>query len=64
MMSDERRTITDADAEAIATIIEARFEEKFFSSMGHGAWGLVKKGIAAIALFLVAYGAGKGGLGQ
>lgn len=58
------RTITDADAEAIAAMIEERFEKKFFSSMGHGAWGLVKRGLAAIALFLVAYGAGKGGFGQ
>lgn len=63
-MSDENRTITDADVEAIVSSLEKRVTEKFWRDLGEGTWGVIKKTVITIILGLVAYGAGKGGFGQ
>ena len=55
-MSDER-SITDADAEAIATALEAKMVKRFYLDLGKGVWDLAWKAICASAVALAIYGA-------
>ena len=62
-MADEQqperrhRLLTDEDINAIADVLEVRLVERFYSNLGQGVWGLVKKGVVAALLALAAYGA-------
>lgn len=49
---DEKRTLTDADVEALA----AEFKKQFYTNLGIGVWSLIKKGLIAAAVALAYYG--------
>ena len=59
-MSDENRTITDADAKAIAD----QFVNALQSQAKNGLWNMVTKMIFTALIALAAWSAGKGGMGQ
>lgn len=54
------RSITDADAEAIAARLEQRLTQKFYRDLGKGVWGIIWKALVVAALFVAGYGASKG----
>lgn len=57
-MSDRR--ISDADVEAIAEAIREKMMERFYSDLGKGVWGWMKKIIITAIFALAAYGAARG----
>ena len=57
---DEKRTITDADAEAIAVAFECRVERRFFLNLGKGTWAIVWRVLVGGMIALAAYGTFKG----
>jgi len=51
------RTLTDADVEAIADVLEKRLTEKFYADLGRGVWAYVRKAFIIAVLAVVAAGA-------
>jgi hypothetical protein len=56
---NDKRTLTDADADAVAAALEARLAKRFYLNLGQGVWGLVWKGIILAMVAIIAYGAAK-----
>jgi hypothetical protein len=56
----ESRSITDADAEAIAVALQARVTKQFYEDLGKGVWGWVWRGIVAGAFAFAAFSGLKG----
>jgi hypothetical protein len=58
------RTLTDADAEAIANsladLLEQRVTKRFYEDLGRGVWSWVWRGILAGAFAFAAYSGLKG----
>ena len=55
----KKRTITDADAQAIARYLRAEIKEEFYNDLGRGVTAFVWKGIVIGLIMLAAYGASK-----
>jgi hypothetical protein len=55
------RTISDADAEAIATALERRMAKRFFTSFGKGVWAMAWKAVIYAVVAIAAYGTLKSG---
>lgn len=56
--STERRTLTDADVQALAGELEKRMEQKFYRDLGKGLWGLVWKAVLGFLVFTAAQHSG------
>lgn len=54
---DGPRTLTPADVRAIVEQLEKKMTQRFFENLGRGLWGLLLAGLAAVLLFLAAWGA-------
>lgn len=57
---EKNRSITDADAEAIAYAFRKQLKQEFYNDLGQGVWALVWRGVVFALLFIAAYGAAKG----
>lgn len=55
----EDRTITDADAEAIAEALRRVMVRQFYVDVGRGVWAFAWRGILLGLLAIAAYGAMK-----
>lgn len=55
-----RRTISDADVEAIATVLADTLQKRFYEDLGKGVWSWVWKALIAVLLAVAAYGGVKG----
>ena len=53
----EKRTLTDADIDAICVALQARIEKRFYQDLGRGLWGLVWKAALGFLIFVAAQGA-------
>ena len=49
------RNLTEDDVNALADALEKRFEERFYSKLGQGVWGIFWKALLGAALFVVGY---------
>lgn len=58
---NERRSLTDADVEAIVTVLQARVTKQFYTDLGRGVWGLAWRGIVIALVAIAAFGAWKSG---
>lgn len=58
-MADERgkRTLTDADVEAIAEALRGQFLESLYRDIGRGVFGIVWKVLITALIGIAAYGA-------
>ena len=56
----DHRTLTDADAEAVAKALYRTVVGDFYNNLGRGAWSWVKKGLIALAFCVAIYGAAQG----
>lgn len=54
------RRLTEGDVDAIVDALEQRMTEKFYSDLGRGLWGYVRRGLIYAALAIAAYGAWRG----
>jgi hypothetical protein len=59
--AEEKRKLTDADVEAVATALWKKVTSSFFSNLGMGVWALIWRGIIVGLLAIAAYGAMKHG---
>lgn len=55
--AEGKRTLSDADVEAIAKVLETRLSNKFYRDLGRGFWGIVWKAILGFLVFVAAQGA-------
>lgn len=51
------RSLTDADIEALANILEERLADRFYNNLGRGVWAMAKRGVVIVVLALAGYGA-------
>jgi hypothetical protein len=51
------RTLTDADAEAIALALKAKVMSQFYTDLGKGVWGLVWRGLVMGMIGIAAWAA-------
>lgn len=56
----QHRTLSDADVDAIVEKIEEVAVARFYSNLGRGAWGVIRKLLVMALLGLAAYGAATG----
>lgn len=56
---EHKRNLTDADIEALASKIEARFVSRFYRNLGSGVWDLAWKAIVLTVVVIAAWGAWK-----
>lgn len=56
----EHRTLTDADAQAVAAALHQRIVKQFYLDLGKGVFSLIWKAVVAAFVLIAAYGAGKG----
>lgn len=54
------RTITDADAEAIALALQKRVTKQFYEDLGRGLWSWVWRGLVAGLIAFAAFSGLKG----
>jgi hypothetical protein len=54
------RTLSDADIDAIALRLKEHFVKDFYTDIGRGVWGTVRKGLVWIILAGCVYFAAKG----
>lgn len=54
------RSLTDADAEAIAMALERRVRRRFYEDLGKGLWSWVWKVLLGSLIAIAAYGGLKG----
>lgn len=60
-MSNESRTLTDADVEAITNALYTKITDDFYKDLGKGVWSVVRKVAIAAILFVLGYGAYQNG---
>ncbi|MGN6312871.1 MAG: hypothetical protein ACTHMO_03815 [Rhodanobacteraceae bacterium] len=60
-MTQDQRTLTDADVQAIAAALEARFTSRFAQKAGLGLLNLAWKGLLYALAALAVYGYMHGG---
>lgn len=58
--NQENRTLTDADAAAVAAALHKRIVKQLYLDLGKGVFSLIWKAIVAAIVLIAAYGAGKG----
>lgn len=54
-----KRTLTDADVEAIAKATRKAWSDGFYQDLGKGVWALVWRALVAGMILIAAYGAAK-----
>jgi hypothetical protein len=54
------RTLTDEDVEAIAEVMTARLEEKFYKNLGKGVWAMFQKVAIVVIVAIAAWGYSRG----
>lgn len=59
-LATAERTLTDADAEAIAAALERRVTKRFYEDLGRGLWAWVWRGVVAGLIGFAAYSGMKG----
>ena len=60
-MTQDQRTLSDADVEAIAKALEKSIADSLVRKAGSGVLGLAWRGIALLIILLAAYGMTHGG---
>lgn len=60
MIENEDRKLSDADIEAILNQVEQRVAARFYSDLGRGVWGMVRKALLLAMVAVAAYGSVKG----
>lgn len=60
-MAEAQRSLTDADVEAIAAVLEKRLVSRFYGNLGRGVWAWAWKLILIVIIGLAAAGALKSG---
>lgn len=57
----EKRSITDADAVAIAKAMRQTLKDEFYQDLGKGVWDLFLRALALTAVSIMLYGAYRSG---
>lgn len=56
-MDRDKRTLTDADVEAISDCLRKKLVKDFYTDLGKGIWGLAWRAILVAIAAVAAYGA-------
>lgn len=59
MDENERRTLTDADIDALTKAMRKAWINSFYQDLGKGLWALVWRVLLAALILVAAYGASK-----
>lgn len=57
---EDRRTLSDADIEAISDKLEEKIIGQFYRNLGSGVWALVWRGLILLLISIAIYGASRG----